>query len=382
MKRAIYLDHHATTPLDPRVGEAMRSALFESAANASNALHEPGREAAASIERARGEVAALVEASPRDVIFTSGATEADNLALIGMLRGRGGHVITQNTEHDAVYETLRALERAGEIELSVLDAGASGVIDPSAVEAALRQNTRLVSIMSVGNETGAIQPIAAIGAILAEHELFFHVDAAQGIGLIPLSFRDAQIDLLSLSSHKLYGPMGVGALVANTRARAELRPLVYGGGQEGGFRSGSSPHALIQGFGEAARLMREEGTDEAARLKKLRALLYEELSAIESIRLLGPSLEERHPGNLLLHLPGVDGARLVSALSPELIASTGSSCATGKSERRVGRALSLNDIEAKEVLRLGVGRFNDEAEMTEAAALIKERAALFLIGQK
>ena len=382
MKAAIYLDHHATTPLDPRAAEAMREALFEEAANASNSLHEPGRRAARAIDQARDEIASLVGASSRDVIFTSGATEADNLALIGMLRGRGGHVISQSAEHDAVYETLRALERSGEIELTVLEAGPSGVLDPRAVKDAIRPETRLVSIMSAGNETGAIQPIAEIGAILVEHDLFFHVDAAQGAGLIPLSMREAHIDLLSLSAHKLYGPMGVGALIANTRARAELRPIVHGGGQEGGFRSGSSPHALIRGFGEAARIMCIEGGEEAARLKKLRAILLDELSAIDGLRLLGPPLDRRHPGNLLVHLPGVSGAELVRALSPRLIASTGSSCATGKSERRVGRALGLSEDEAKEVLRLGIGRFNDEAEIHSAASLTVDVVNTIRIGRK
>lgn len=386
MKREIYLDHHATTPVDPRVAEKMRPALFELAANASNPLHAPGRRAAASIEDARGEIARLVDASSRDVIFTSGATEADNLALFGLLRGRGGHVITHNMEHDAVFETLRALEKDGEIELTVLEAGPSALVEPAAIEGALRPNTRLVSIMSVANETGAIQPIQAIGELLVEHDLFFHVDAAQGTGLVPLSMREAHIDLLSLSSHKIYGPMGVGALVANTRARAELRPILFGGGQEGGLRSGSSPHALILGFGEAARLMRLEGAEEAKRLRDLRAVLLdrltEALAPMARPELLGPALETRHPGNLLLRIPGVHGATLVSALSPDLIASTGASCATGKSERRIGRALGLDEAASKEVLRLGIGRFNTEEEMRRAAERIREAATALRAGQK
>lgn len=366
MPAPIYLDHHATTPVDPRVRGAVRAYLEEEFGNPSNELHVLGRNARAAVEAARAEVAALVGARARDVIFTSGATESDNLAIQGLLRGRGGHAITQATEHDAVFETLRAMEREG-VALTVLPVSAEGLVDPDAIRRAIRPETRLVSIMHVGNEVGAIQPIAEIAAIVHDSNALLHVDAAQGTGLVPLDVAALGVDLLSLSAHKMYGPKGVGALVAGSRARAELRPIAFGGGQEDGLRSGTHDVPGIVGFGEAARLMRLEGREEAARLRALRDELRARVEGFDGAIRLGPPDERRHPGNVYMRFAGVHAASLVRALSPTVCASTGSSCATGKDTRRIALALGLSPHEAKETLRLCVGRFNTPEDIEVAA---------------
>jgi cysteine desulfurase len=373
MSAPIYLDHHATTPVDPRVLATMRAWLEEEFGNPSNELHVLGRHAKAAVEEARADVASLVGARAKDVLFTSGATESDNLAIQGLLRGRGGHAVTQATEHDAVYETMRAMEREG-CELTVLPVDSHGLVCPEDLRRALRRDTRIVSIMRVGNEVGAVQDIEALARVVQDSDALFHVDAAQGTGLIPLDVRELGIDLLSLSAHKLYGPKGIGALVAGTRARAELRPITWGGGQEDGLRSGTHDVPGIVGFGAAARLMGAEGRDEADRTRQLRASLREMLEDLPGAILLGPGDESRHPGNIYLRLEGVLGAELVRAISPEVCASTGSSCATGKDTRRIALALGLSPEEAKQTLRLCVGRFNTRDEIARAGAKIRDEA--------
>jgi cysteine desulfurase len=374
MSAPVYLDHHATTPLDPRVLDEMRLYLETEYGNPSNELHVLGRNAKAAVEKARDEVAGLVGARAKDVIFTAGATESDNLAIQGLLRGRRGHAITQATEHDAVFETMRAMEREG-IELTVLPVDPRGLVNPEDLRRSLRRETRLVSIMRVGNEVGAVQDVAAISAIVRESEALLHVDAAQGTGLIPLDVQALGIDLLSLSAHKLYGPKGVGALVAGVRARAELRPIVFGGGQEDGLRSGTHDVAGIVGFGVAARLIRDEGVDEAARIAALRARLREQLTELTGVTSIGPADDARHPGNVYVRIEGLNAAELVRSISPDVCASTGSSCATGKDTRRIALALGLTPEEAKQTLRLCVGRFNTPEDIERAAAKIREVVA-------
>jgi cysteine desulfurase len=381
--RPIYLDNHATTPLDPRVLAAMRPWWEENFANPASVEHSLGREAEAAVEQAREQVAALIGAQPNEIIFTSGATEANNLAIKGVARfARAGEaarlagpaercrVITLATEHKCVLESVRALADEG-FETLVLPVRPDGLLDLDLLRRELATPTLLVSVMAVNNEIGVIQPLAEIGAMVKEAGALFHTDAAQGAGRIPLDVEEARIDLLSLSGHKLYGPRGIGALYVRRRPRVRLQPLFSGGGQERGLRSGTLPAPLVVGFGEAARIAAGEGLLDAGRIAGQRALFLERLgAAVPGLRMNG-SETARVAGNANLTFPGGIDAQALMAAAPEVCVSTGSACSSAAVEPSyVLKALGLPEAEARATLRLGFGRFTSPAEAEQGAALL------------
>lgn len=371
--RPIYLDHHATTPADPRVLAAMRPWWEENFANPHSAEHAMGRAAEAAVEEARAHVAELLGADPREVVFTSGATEANNLAIKGAARfaGRDGprRIITLATEHKCVLESVRDLAGEG-FEPVILPVRPDGLLELDMLRAALEVPTLLVSIMAVNNETGVIQPLAEIGALVKAHGALFHTDAAQAAGRIALDVEDARADLVSLSAHKMYGPKGIGALYVRRRPRVRLTPLFSGGGQERGLRSGTLPAPLVVGFGEAARIAAGEGLLDTGRIAGQRDILLGGLDAdIPGLRVNGAA-EARVAGNLNLTFPEVSAAALLEAL-PDLMLSTGSACTSAAiTPSHVLAAMGMSPEEAARTLRIGLGRFTSPGEMQRAAALI------------
>ncbi|WPB85738.1 cysteine desulfurase family protein [Sediminicoccus rosea] len=373
--RPIYLDHHATTPLDPRVLAAMRPWWEENFANPHSVEHAMGRAAEEAVEAARAQVAELIGADAREIIFTSGATEANNIAIKGAARfaaadGRAPRrIITLATEHKCVLESVRDLAAEG-FEPVILPVRPDGLLDLDLLRAALEVPTLLVSVMAVNNETGVVQDLAAIGALAKEAGALFHTDAAQAAGRIPLDVEEIRADLLSLSGHKMYGPKGVGALHVRRRPRVRLAPLFSGGGQERGLRSGTLPAPLLVGMGEAARIAAAEGMLDSGRITGQRQRLLDGLmAAIPGLRING-TMESRVAGNLNLTFPGVEAQALLAAL-PDLCLSTGSACSSAEiAPSYVLGAMGIPDSEARATLRIGLGRFTSPAEMDRAAALI------------
>ncbi len=375
-KLPIYLDHHATTPVDPRVVQAMAPYWSEDFGNASSAGHAFGWRAEEAVQIARERLAAAIGASdPSEIVFTSGTTESDNLALVGLARGRRGrrdHLITSAIEHPAVLETCRFLANEG-FALTVVPVDGEGLVDPAAVEAAITERTLAVSIMAANSEIGTLQPIEAIGRICAERGVLLHTDAAQAVGKLPVDVRRWGVDLLAMCAHKLYGPRGIGALyIRRRRPRIALQPLLHGGGHEGGLRAGTLPVPLIVGFARAVELCLADLAGEAARLRALREALWERLSgALEGVRCNG-SREQRLPGNLNVSFAGVDAEQLLVAL-PDLALSTGSACASGSGEpSHVLAALGLPEQVARSSLRFGIGRSNDAEQIAWAADRVVE----------
>ncbi|MCG8596167.1 MAG: IscS subfamily cysteine desulfurase [Kiloniellales bacterium] len=362
----IYLDNQATTPLDPRVLEAMMPYLTGHFGNPHSVHHAYGWKAVAGVEAARAEVAELIAAESREVVFTSGATESNNLAIKGaarFLRRKGKtHVVTLATEHKCVLECCRRLEREG-FRLTVLPVEPSGLVDLQRLNEAICEDTALVSVMAVNNEIGVIQPLAEIGALCREAGAVFHCDAAQAVGKIPIDVEAMKIDLLSISGHKVYGPKGVGALYVRRRPRVRLEPLFDGGGQERGLRSGTLAPALCVGLGKACVLAGREMAEEAERLLALRGRFRERImAALEGVSLNGDP-EQRVAGNLNLAFEGVDGEALIDAM-PKLAVSSGSACSSAAVEPSyVLRALGLSDEAAHSSIRIGLGRFTTEAEV-------------------
>lgn len=372
----IYLDYHATTPVDERVLAAMLPYFSQRFGNASSKGHMYGWEAEAAVDKARGQVAQLLGAQPEEIVFTSGATESDNLALLGLLRraGPSAHAITQTTEHKAVLDPLGYWEQCGGA-VTRLEVDAQGRVDPAAVEAAMTDRTVLVSIMHANNEIGTLQPMAELGRIARRHGVFFHTDAAQSAGKVPIDVKAMGIDLLSLSGHKLYAPKGVGALYVRRRDPAvALEPLVFGGGQEGGIRSGTLAVPLIVGLGEAARIARDELEAEAARSRQQRdrlwALLEQGLG--DGVRLNGPPLDgDRLPANLNVTFLGLgfEAEGLLSSLVQKVAISAGSACSSGSAETSyVLKALGVPALDARATVRFGVGRPTTDSEIEAAAA--------------
>jgi len=370
MKTPVYLDYAATTPVDPRVVEAMLPWLGERFGNPAS-VHAWGREAGRAVERAARQVADLLGASPGEIVWTSGATEANNLALFGAARAaRNGrrHLITVKTEHRAVLDPVAQLVREG-FEATLLDVRADGLVDPAAFRAALRPDTLLASVMLVNNEIGVIQPVAELAAIVHEHGALFHCDAAQASGKLPIEVRALGVDLMTLTAHKTYGPKGIGALYVRGRPRIALQPQILGGGQQHGRRSGTLPVHQIVGMGEAMRIAGEEGPDEAARVRVLRDALRVRLCAISGVHANG-SVGHRVAHNLNLSVEGVRGEALLAAL-PELALSTGSACAEAHAEpshviRALGRPFELADAS----LRITLGRWTTAGETGFAAVKI------------
>ncbi len=376
--RPVYLDNQATTPCDPRVLEAMLPWFNEKFGNPHSAEHGMGHEAEAAVEAARAEVAVLLDADPREIVLTSGATEANNIAIKGAARQAARYgdttrrrVITVATEHKCVLESVSDLAEEG-FEPVLLPVQPDGLLDPAVLAEALRVPTLLVSVMTVNNETGVIQDVAAIAAQAHEAGALFHTDAAQAAGKIPLAV-EAGIDLLSLSGHKLYGPKGVGALYVRRRPRVRLQPLFSGGGQERGLRSGTLPTPLVVGLGEACRLARTEMAADTARIAGLRERLLHGLrERLPRLRING-STERRIAGNLNITFPA-PALELMRAV-PDLCVSTGSACSSAAIEPSyVLRAMGLSDAEAARTLRLGLGRFTSAADVDFAADRLADAA--------
>jgi len=378
-RRPIYLDHHATTPCDPRVVAAMQPYWSEDYGNPSSASHAFGWRAEAAVENAREEIARAVGSEdPREIVFTSGATESDNLALQGVLRARGiagAHLVTTASEHPAVLDTCRALAKQG-ASLTVLPIDSDGSVSADQVARAITRETLLVSVIAANGEIGTLAPLAEIAAVCAERGVLFHSDAAQAVGKIPLDVTALGIDLLSISGHKLYGPKGVGALYVRRRRRSgerlALAPLLHGGGQERGMRSGTLPTPLIVGLARAVSLAVAEQPSEALRLGALRDRLLSRLRERAGDVLLNGAASERLAGNLNVAFAGTDADALIARL-PELALSTGSACSSVKPEpSHVLVALGLAPARIKSSLRIGLGRFTTEAEVDLAAQRIAE----------
>jgi cysteine desulfurase len=361
LRLPVYLDHHATTPLDPRVLEAMLPYFVERFGNPHSAQHAYGWAAEQAVDAARTQVAALIGALPEEIVFTSGATEANNLAIRGAVRaGERRHVVTCVSEHPCVLETCRALRRDG-FEVTELPVQRDGLIDLDEFRNALRPQTALVSIMVANHEIGVLQPLAEIAALCRERGVLLHTDAAQAAGQIPLDVAALGVDLMSLCAHKLYGPVGIGALYVRRGVR--LVPLFAGGGQERGLRPGTLPTALCVGFGEACALTLADLGADAARVRALRDRLYEGLrQALPDICLNGAA-EPRLPNNLNLCLPGIDAEDLLAEL-PELALATGAACASARQEPSpVLRALGLSDEDIQGSIRIGLGRTTTALEV-------------------
>ncbi len=363
--RPIYLDYQATTPVDPRVLEAMLPWFTEKFGNPGSVTHSYGREAEAAVERARAQVAALIGAEAREIVFTSGATEANNLALKGAARfhrDERDHIVALATEHKCVLESARALEREG-FRVTILPVEPDGLVDLATLEAALGERTSVVSVMAAHNEIGVLQPLAEIGALCRARGILFHTDAAQAFGKIPLDVDAMAIDLLSVSGHKTYGPKGVGALYVRRRTRARIAPLLDGGGQERGLRSGTLPTPLIVGLGEAAEIAGNEMRGEAERLLALRERFLSGIrAAVPSVRLNGDPVR-RLPANLNLTFPGIGALELMEACQG-LALSTGSACTAAEVEPSyVLRALGVSDELGRSSLRIGLGRFTSERDV-------------------
>jgi cysteine desulfurase len=372
----IYLDHQATTPCDARVVEAMLPYFAEEFGNPASKTHGFGWNAERAVEAARGEVAALIGASAREIVFTSGATEANNLAIRGALvgqrlaGGRGDHVVTCKTEHRAVLDPCRALLREG-FRVTEIGVDRAGHVALDELERALEPGTVLISLMLANNEIGVIQDLASIAALARARGVLLHSDAAQAAGKVPLDVRALGVDLVSLSAHKLYGPKGIGALyVRHRRPPLPLAPLIHGGGHERGLRSGTLPVPLCVGFGRACALAAELGPSEAERIRGLRERLLASLrSELPEVWLNGVP-ERRLPGNLSVAFPGVEAEALLLAL-PELALSTGSACTSARREpSHVLRALGMPHVLALGTIRIGLGRTTSEADVDEAARLI------------
>lgn len=364
----IYLDYQATTPLDPRVLDAMLPFYRERFGNPHSATHVYGWQAEEAVEAARRHVARLIGAKPAEIIFTSGATEANNLAIKGFAR-TGQHVVTVATEHECVLAAAEAVERTG-ARVTYLPVKSDGLLDPERLAAALTGDTVLVSVMAVNNDIGVIQDIAEIARMCHMRGIAFHSDAAQAAGKMALDVGGQNIDLMSLSAHKLYGPMGIGALYVRTAISARLQPLVHGGGQERGLRPGTLPVALVVGFGEACRIALAEFEAEAARLLAMRGRLLDQLRAAAPDMVVNGSLTQRIPGNLNIAFPGIEAEALIAAL-PELALATGSACSSAVNEpSHVLTALGLSPELAAGSLRIGFGRFTTEAELDRAGRLI------------
>lgn len=365
----IYLDYAASTPVDPVVAEAMTECLRgQGGWGNPSSMHVYGRRAAERIEAARRQVAALIGAGPEEIVFTSGATESDNMALLGIPRAnahRGRHVVSSRIEHKAVLDPCRQLQREG-LTVTLLQPGRSGAIDPRAVAAALRPDTVLVSLMLVNNETGVIQDIEAIGTLCRDRGIPFHTDAAQAVGRIPIDVHALAIDFMSFTAHKLYGPKGIGALYVRAGAKPQLQPVTFGGGQEKGLRPGTLPTHQIVGFGVACERARSMLAQESARLMPLREALWSKLAALGGAHLNGEG-EPRVPGILNVSFEGVEGESLVRGLS-ELAVSTGSACNSASAEPSyVLRALGRDTELAQSSLRFSFGRFTTGAELERAA---------------
>lgn len=372
----IYLDYGATTPVDPRVVDAMIPWLREHFGNPASRSHAWGWEAEEAVEKARVQVADLIGADPREIVWTSGATESINLALKGaahFYKGKGKHLITLKTEHKAVLDTMRELERQG-FEVTYLDVQEDGLVNMDALKAAIRPDTILISVLFVNNEIGVIQDIPAIGTLCREKGILFHVDAAQATGRVEIDMATLPIDLMSMTAHKTYGPKGIGALFVRRKPRVRLEAQMHGGGHERGMRSGTLPTHQIVGMGEAFRIAKEEMAESNAKAKALQRRLLDGLKDIEQVFING-SMERRVPQNLNMSFNFVEGESLIMGIKG-LAVSSGSACTSASLEPSyVLRALGRSDELAHSSLRMTIGRFTTEEEIDYAIATIRENVA-------
>src|SRR6187549_359128 len=372
----IYMDYGATTPVDPRVVDAMIPWLREHFGNPASRSHAWGWEAEEAVEKAREQVAALIGADPREIIWTSGATESDNLALKGaaqFYKSKGKHLVTVKTEHKAVLDTMRELERQG-FEVTYLDVKEDGLLDFEVLKAALRPDTILVSVMFVNNEIGVIQDIPAIGALCRERGIVFHVDAAQATGKVAIDLNTLPVDLMSLASHKTYGPKGIGALYVRRKPRVRIEAQMHGGGHERGMRSGTLPTHQIVGMGEAFRIAREEMAKDLEHARRLQQRLLDGLKDVEQVFING-HLEHRVPHNLNMSFNFVEGESLIMGIKG-LAVSSGSACTSASLEPSyVLRALGRSDELAHSSLRMTIGRFTTEEEIDYAVGTIRQNVA-------
>ena len=370
----IYMDYSATTPVDPRVAQKMIPYITEHFGNPASRSHPYGWEAEEAVEEARGQIAALVNADPREIVFTSGATESDNLALKGIAefyQDRGKHIITVKTEHKAILDTARELERKG-FEVTYLDVLENGLIDLEVLKATIRPDTILVSVMMVNNEIGVILDVATIGEICRERGVFFHVDAAQATGKVEIDLQTLKVDLMSFSAHKTYGPKGIGALYVRRKPRVRLEAQMHGGGHERGMRSGTLATHQIVGMGEAFRIAKEEMDVENARIKALRDRLWAGLSTMEEVHVNG-DMNQRVPHNLNVSFNFVEGESLMMAIK-DVAVSSGSACTSASLEPSyVLRALGRSDELAHSSIRFTVGRFTTETEIDAVVKLLQEK---------
>ena len=368
---AVYLDYAASTPVEKRIWERMIDVSEMTCANPSS-THDAGVRSQAIIAQAAGQLAGLLNASPDCLVWTSGATESDNLAIIGGARyraARGRHIVTMKTEHKAVTDAFEMLARSG-FEVSWVEPGADGLLDPQEFAAALRKDTQLASIMFVNNETGVIQDIAALGTICREHGVLFHVDAAQAVGKIHIDLQTLPVDLMSMTAHKCYGPKGIGALYIADRPGCHVEPLLFGGGQQGRIRPGTLPTELIAGFGMAAEIAAGRIDDDLAHLRGLRAILWRGISDVGGLTLNGHP--HGFPGILNVSADGVEGESLLLALEPLLVA-TGSACNSKTQEPSyVLRALGRSDLQAQSAIRFSFGRPTTTTEVELAVGLYRD----------
>ena len=374
MKLPVYMDNHATTPVDPRVLEVMLPYFTEKFGNAASRNHAYGWVAEEAVEKARGQVAALIGASPKEIVFTSGATESNNLALKGaveMYRQKGNHIVTLQTEHKCVLDTCKYLERSGAAEVTYLTPKKDGLVDLAQLREAIGPRTIMVAIMAANNEIGVVQPLAEIGALCREKGVLFFSDGAQAAGKIPLDVEAMHIDLLSVSAHKINGPKGVGALyVRRKNPRVRLAPIIHGGGHERGMRSGTLDVTGIVGLGAACELARRELPEESARLLRLRTRLWEGLKRELDFIYLNGHEQHRLPGNLNVSFAYVEGEGLMMAMK-ELAVSSGSACTSASLEPSyVLKALGVGEELAHTSIRFGLGRFNTEEEVDFALAKV------------
>ena len=374
MKLPIYMDYSATTPVDPRVAEAMMACLTPDGnfGNPASRSHMFGWKAEEAVETARHNVADLLNADPREIVWTSGATESDNLAIKGVAHfynKKGKHIITSKIEHKAVLDACRQLEREG-FEVTYLTPDSEGLITPQMVAESLRDDTILVSLMHINNEIGTVTDIAAIGELTRKHGVLFHVDAAQSAGKIEIDLETMKVDLLSLCSHKVYGPKGIGALYVRRKPRVRIEAQIHGGGHERGMRSGTLATHQIVGMGEAFRIAKIEMDAEKEKLVKLRDRFWSQIKDMEEVYVNG-SFDQRYPGNLNVSFAFVEGESLLMSLK-DLAVSSGSACTSASLEPSyVLRALGLNDEMAHSSIRFSFGRFSSEEEVDYAAAQVR-----------
>ncbi len=375
IKLPIYMDNHATTPVDPRVVEAMLPFFTEHFGNAASRSHAFGWAAEKAVDRAREQVGALIGASGKEIVWTSGATESNNLAIKGaadFYRDRGNHIVTAQTEHKAVLDTCKRLEKQG-FQVTYVPVDRDGRVNPQVVAAAMTDKTILVSIMLANNEIGTVNPVQEIGQVVKSRGALFHIDAVQGVGKIPFDVTSASADLVSLSAHKMYGPKGVGALYVRRKPRVRLQPLIDGGGHERGMRSGTLNVPLIVGYGLAAEIAQNEMAVESARMLSLRERLRQGIQARVSDTFVNGSMEHRLPGNLNISFAYIEGEAMLMGLK-DVAVSSGSACTSASLEPSyVLRALGVEEEMAHTSIRFGLGRFNTEEEVDYVTEIVVDK---------